>query len=133
MDENLNTNHRRAFTATFSLIEQMMHESRREIDNSQTNIFVRYINPGNEDEKQKVRSGIDEIVLFLEQLKEKYNLMEEVHDIQWMLRVRKSKALELLADTSPQRLKAGGALSPEMAHRLESDLEELRRIIETLC
>lgn len=132
MEDNLNANHRRALTATLSLIEQMMHESRREIDNFQTNIFVRYINPGNEEEKQKVRSVIDEIDMFLEQLKEKYNLMEEVHDIQWMLRVRKSKALELLADTSPQRLQAGGALSAEIVRRLESDLEELRRIIEKL-
>jgi DNA topoisomerase VI subunit A len=133
MEDNLNANHRRALTATLSLIGQMMHETLQEIDSTQKNVFVRHINPGIEEEQQRIRSVINEIDLFLQHLKEKYHLMEEVRDIQWMLRVRKSKALELLADTSPQRLQAGGPLSPEMAHRLESDLEELRRILETLC
>lgn len=132
MENNLNANHRRSLTATLRLIEEMMHEVLDNFHPVQRPIFTHIVNNLSEAEQHRIIAIIREIDHYIIQLKNSYALPEEPRDIEWMLKMRKSKALELLEDTSPKRLQAGGKLDSPIAQKLEKELEELRQLIDKL-
>lgn len=132
MNPGLNANHKRSLLAALSLIDQMMEETLREMNQDSGEVFENFTNKPLPEEKAKLEQKIAAVQEYLRVLKNKYELGVATKDIQWMIKVRKSKSLELITDVSPQRMKAGGFLAPEAAETLTLDLEELRRRIEQL-
>lgn len=132
MHHGLNPNHKRSLLAALSLIDQMMEETLREINQDSGEVFENFTNKPLREEKVELEQKIAAVQEYLRILKNKYELAVATKDIRWMIKVRKSKSLELITDVSPQRMKAGGFLTPEAAQTLSHDLEELRRRIEQL-
>ncbi|MGC8865677.1 MAG: hypothetical protein ACP5O2_08150 [Bacteroidales bacterium] len=125
MQPGLNSHHKRSLVAALSLIDQMMKETLREINQESGEIFTHFIHKPEPKERVVLEKKIAAVRDYLKILRDKYKLDPAPKDIQWMIKVRKSKSLELITDLSPQRLKAGGYLSPEVAETLSLDLVEL--------
>lgn len=132
MNPGLNSNHKRSLLAALSLIDQMMEETLWDMNQDTGEVFENFINKPLPEEKAKLEQKIAAVQDYLRILKDKYGLGVATKDIRWMIKVRKSKSLELITDISPQRLMAGGFLSPGAAQTLSLDLEELRRRLEQL-
>ncbi len=132
MNLGLNPNHKRSLVAALSIIDQMMEETLKELNQEGTAVFENHTRKPPPWEKAGIERQIASVKEFLKHLKDKYELKTSTKDIQWLIQVRKSRAIELITDLSPQRLKAGGYLSTETAQNLSHDLEQLRLRIEQL-
>ncbi len=129
---NLKANHRRSVSSSIRLVENMVEEIEREINNPRRLLLTRITHEEEEKDIPRMQSVIKKIKSQIRYLFEKYDLKTSELDMQRIINSRKSSMWVILCDTTAAKLKGYGEFPEEYSGEFDADIEKLQKIISEL-
>ncbi len=128
----LPSNHKRSLSSSIYLIEKLMDELDTLL-NADKNLVTQTIKRDiSEDKKTVVMNFIGEIKEEIKRLSERYDLKKQVVTESHFLDSRKTKAWEILNNSSVSRMNAFGKFPEEYKETYNSDIEHLLELVSRL-
>ena len=128
----LSDKHRRSVSSSIQIIDKMMMDIERVLLNPPEGVISKTVNDISDHDAGHYMSVIKEMKIQINSLVDKYNLKTEEIKTSRIISSRKAKMWETITDTSSRKLKGYSKFPSEFAEEFDKDINELRKLIETL-